>query len=257
MSITVIRDVFDRSAAEGPVLLVLLALAEAVNEAKVQRGEPAEAWPSQETIAAKVNLSPRAVRRHLKGLLELGELRQVGKVGRGCIVYEITLPDARTGVSGVDRSVRGESEATDDPGQKCPGGRTDLVGPRTDPAGVPRTGVSAEPEGEHGTNGNRNGSESGADAPDVSVPATELPGTEKSTTAPGAGARARALPPPPRLVDHQEELAEWEKTLPTMSPEDAAAVEAGRMAELRAKIDALHSDDLVRHLANSSLAVVA
>jgi len=171
VSITAIRQVLAQSRAKGTTRFVLVILAEAANEAKVTRGDPWEVWPSQATIAAKAGVSPRAVRRHLVDLVSLGEIREVGRVGRGCVRYEITLavPEPRTEASRVDGSVQGEAQASLDPGRERPGGRTLLHQPRTEASAVPRTEASAEPEGEPELL-EQEETESVAGAPDASPP---------------------------------------------------------------------------------------
>lgn len=173
MSITAICQVLAQSRAKGTTRFVLVILAEAANEAKVTRGDPWEVWPSQATIAAKAGVSPRAVRRHLVDLVLLGEIREVGRVGRGCVRYEITLavPEPRTEASRVDGSVQGEAQASLDPGRNRPGGRTLLPRPRTEASAVPRTEASAEPEGEPELL-EQEETESVAGAPDALAPPT-------------------------------------------------------------------------------------
>lgn len=167
MSVLVTNEIRRRSRSSGNSMLVLLCFGEHVNHYKAERGEPWLAWPSEERVASLCNCSDRAVRRAKRDLKELGELVDTGEfVGRGCRVYEISLPaeprtspstldeDGRTQAATLDESDRGGEADEGDPGRLRPPGRTDSVKPRTGSSGTPdgivrpgRTGSSAEQEG--------------------------------------------------------------------------------------------------------------
>lgn len=68
MSVKATTWVWDHSEASGSARLVLLAIADAADQA----GE--NAWPSQQTIADMCRISVRTVRRLVAALVELGEL---------------------------------------------------------------------------------------------------------------------------------------------------------------------------------------
>lgn len=151
MSGPLVGEVLASSKASPTARLVLIILAEAVNDKRLDAGLPAEAWLSQGKIAQRAGLSDRQVRRRLAELKELGEIEDTGqRKGRGAVVWEI-VPVGRTPASGVDTSVRGEradEHETEHVGRERPPGRTDATALRTPASGVPRTPASTEPEGE-------------------------------------------------------------------------------------------------------------
>lgn len=149
MSGPLVGEVLASSRARLGARLVLVVLAEAVNERRLKAGEPPEAWLSQGKIASRAGICDRAVRRHLTELMRLGEIEDTGRrKGRGAVVWEI-VPVGRTPASGVDASVRGENPEggeTEHVGRKRPPGRTDATADRTPASAVPRTPASTEPE---------------------------------------------------------------------------------------------------------------
>jgi DNA-binding transcriptional MocR family regulator len=110
MALTATKAVWKHSEATGNARLVLLALADHVNEQRVQVGDPWEAWPSQNTLARICNCSRSSVKRALEELRELGEIEDTGERKlRGTVVYEILpdlLPDmAHSGPGGAAENV--------------------------------------------------------------------------------------------------------------------------------------------------------
>lgn len=92
MSVTVTTQVWKHSRASGGALLVLLALAEHVNDYNAREGEDWIAWPSQTTLASKCNCSVATVKRSLGALRDLGEIAPVGTRARGVVVYKLLKP---------------------------------------------------------------------------------------------------------------------------------------------------------------------
>jgi hypothetical protein len=136
MSISVEREVWNRSRAKGNSLLVLLAIAYHVNEHRATEEGDWTAWPSQGVLAEKCNCSDRAIRRAITELKSLGEVRETGEhVGRGARILEITLSDEPwTLPSTLDESAGvGEGEAQ--PRRIRPPGRTNASGTPADTSG--------------------------------------------------------------------------------------------------------------------------
>jgi hypothetical protein len=71
MSIRVMSDVWDLSESTGSARLVLLAIADSCDH------DGTNAWPALETIAKKTKVSRSTVKRAVKELVGLGELRVV------------------------------------------------------------------------------------------------------------------------------------------------------------------------------------
>jgi hypothetical protein len=93
MAVTATKAVWERSRSTRSTRLVLLALADHVNEQRIQAGYPWEAWPSQRTLARLCNCSRSAVQEAIERLHELGEIADTGeRRHRGTIVWEV-LPD--------------------------------------------------------------------------------------------------------------------------------------------------------------------
>lgn len=76
MSVRVLDWVFRQSRSRGADRLVLLAIADSVNDA----GH--EGWPSLTTIAAKAGVDRRSVSRCIANLERLGELERICRGGR-------------------------------------------------------------------------------------------------------------------------------------------------------------------------------
>ena len=95
MSVTVQRNIWEHSPAKGNALLVELALAKHVIEKRVEAGLPAEAWPSQSTLAKMCRCSRSTVERALEELKGLGRITDTGRREyrqyRGTVVYEFPL----------------------------------------------------------------------------------------------------------------------------------------------------------------------
>jgi hypothetical protein len=87
------RDaVWDHSKAYGSALTVMLCLAEHSNDEKQHKS-----WPGIDRIAKRTRQSPRQVKRHLKALQKLGELRVDLQAGRSRQnEYWILLPGLPT-----------------------------------------------------------------------------------------------------------------------------------------------------------------
>src|SRR5215510_4691148 len=79
MSVRVMAEVFRSSRASLGARLVLLALADDVDE------EHRECWPSLQTIAAKAHISVRGVQYAVEKLQALGELTVTGRSGHSNI----------------------------------------------------------------------------------------------------------------------------------------------------------------------------
>ena len=93
MALAASKAVVAGSASKGNARLVLLCFADCVNEERLRRGLPAEAWPSQNWIAKWCNCSRSTVEEALAKLVELGEIVDTGKrKSRGTIVWELPLP---------------------------------------------------------------------------------------------------------------------------------------------------------------------
>jgi hypothetical protein len=94
MSFEASQAVWNRSARRGTELLVLLAIADYVNE---QKGV---AWPGVPKLAKKARMSERQVQRAIRALERSGELNVFRNAGpKGTNLYQICLPaeDACTG----------------------------------------------------------------------------------------------------------------------------------------------------------------
>lgn len=93
MSVIVTKAVWERSRATGATRLVLLALASHVINARVEAGEPALAWPSQQTLAEYAACRRSTVQLALEKLQELGEIENTGerRWGKynGTIIWEL------------------------------------------------------------------------------------------------------------------------------------------------------------------------
>lgn len=170
------REVIECSRQTKLRLLVLLELADAVNEQRLQAGYSMKAWPSQGLLAWRLNSSRRSVARALEELEEAGEIQDTGeRKGRGTVVWEITLPDSKPPydaaaeygvpmpeVARVAGTVEGKPLPTPVLAEPTPVSES----PLPEVAGLPVPELSAEPErnrkekpeGEHG---------SGASLPDV------------------------------------------------------------------------------------------
>ena len=95
MAITATKAVWAQSRATGNTRLVLLALADHVNEQRLQAGYGCEAWPSQSTLAKMCRSSRSTVKLALRRLVELGEIVDTGeRKRRGTVVWEINLDAA-------------------------------------------------------------------------------------------------------------------------------------------------------------------
>ena len=102
MSIRVVSAVWEQSRAKGSGLLLLLAIADFAHD------DGTGAYPSNETLAAKIRMSPRQVRNLVGALESLGELavqRDPGGVNRYTVlVGRQSFPGcAATEIAGVPR----------------------------------------------------------------------------------------------------------------------------------------------------------
>lgn len=98
MSVTVQRNIWEHSPAKGNTLLVELALGKHVIEKRVEAGLPAEAWPSQSTLAKMCRCSRSTVERALEDLKRLGRISDTGRREyrqyRGTVIYEFSMTHA-------------------------------------------------------------------------------------------------------------------------------------------------------------------
>lgn len=86
MSIDAIKSVFERSVSSGSDRVMLLAIAEHLNEKGL-------CWPSMERLARMCNTSPRQAIRLVENLRQLGELAVQRSAGpKGANLYRVTLP---------------------------------------------------------------------------------------------------------------------------------------------------------------------
>lgn len=83
MSIDASKWVWRNSRASGGALLILLALADHANQ-------DGEAWPSVPTMAKLVRLTERQVRKHIRKLLDLGEITGAGFGSKGVKRYRFS-----------------------------------------------------------------------------------------------------------------------------------------------------------------------
>lgn len=109
MSIRVVSAVWEQSRAKGSGLLLLLAIADFAHD------DGTGAYPSNETLAAKIRMSPRQVRNLVGALESLGELavqRDPGGVNRYTVlVGRQSFPGcAATEIAGVPRQFLPENE---------------------------------------------------------------------------------------------------------------------------------------------------
>jgi Helix-turn-helix domain len=155
MALTALEAVWGGSRSAGNARLVLLVLAWHVNEERLTRGYPAEAWPSQTTIAGMCGCSRSTVERGLHQLVELGELVDSGsRRTRGTVVWEIAIDvltqnesdhaDLTQNGSPEEESQRAEPHLTH-PGDDLTHPGDDLTHPESRPAS-PVTNKPVEPE---------------------------------------------------------------------------------------------------------------
>jgi helix-turn-helix protein len=140
MALSASLAVWKHSKAKGNERLVLLALADHVNEERLQAGYPWEAWPSQPTLAAWCHCSRSTVQLALAALTEREEIRDTGaRKLRGTIVWELLLPDLTENRSGGDAP---SPDLTDSPYDL-----TDSGDDLTENRASPDRPVGNEPEG--------------------------------------------------------------------------------------------------------------
>jgi hypothetical protein len=120
MSWQLVRHVFENSRAKPIARLVLLNLAERVNESG------GIAWPSRETIARECGLSIRGTHQLLRYLRQIGEIDFTdgknggrGRSNRYSIILRKREPDARFS-SQETGNVKGENPAHRAPEPKEP-----------------------------------------------------------------------------------------------------------------------------------------
>lgn len=106
MSVRVMSWVWESSRADGPALLVLLAIADQA------RDDGDQAWPAVAKLAAKARVSERTVQRALRSLVELGELEVRPSAGRhGVNVYRVVMTDSHPVTSSPRQTVTPSPEA--------------------------------------------------------------------------------------------------------------------------------------------------
>ncbi|MGE3704800.1 MAG: helix-turn-helix domain-containing protein [Vicinamibacterales bacterium] len=113
MSIRVQSLIWEKSRAKGAHLLLLLAIADFSHD------DGRGAYPANETLAAKVRMSPRQVRNLVATLEGLGELtvqRQRGDVNR--YIIEIDAIERAAKIAGVDPKIAALPRQF--PAEKCP-----------------------------------------------------------------------------------------------------------------------------------------
>jgi len=87
MSFRVVQAVWDRSTRRGTERLVLLAIADSVND-----NQGGVAWLAVAKLAKKARLSERQVQRHIRALQKSGELQvSLGAGPKGANLYKICL----------------------------------------------------------------------------------------------------------------------------------------------------------------------
>jgi len=87
--------VFQNSTAKNSERLMLLAIADSIND------DTGTAWPSVETLAAKVNVKERQAQNLIQALEELGELHVKRSIGRRhTSTYQIVDADKKNIITG-------------------------------------------------------------------------------------------------------------------------------------------------------------
>lgn len=99
MSVKAMNAVWEDSLAAGNDLVLLLAIADCAND------EGTDAWPSQDTLAAKARMSVRTVQRSISSLKDAGELRIDRASTRETNVYTVVVAwnRAMVAVKKIDR----------------------------------------------------------------------------------------------------------------------------------------------------------
>ena len=202
--------------------LTLIVLCEAVNESRIQACGPWDVWLSQSTIAQRVGVSSRQVRRVLTQLQERGLIIDTGqRVHRGVVKWEVVQEELealspRTPMSTLDASVLGDEEKdpkTDDPGHPRPPGRTSTTTTPDTDVRSPRTPTSYKPEG------NRKSFkpevEPGRSPSAHDVSSTDLPPNSENNGDDPSLVTAPATQPD--TADQEQQLAELREQLPGTS----------------------------------------
>jgi hypothetical protein len=96
MSIKVMTAVWDRSVHSGAALLLMLAIADFVND------DGAGCWASVNTLAGKVRMHPRSIPRLLTQLERSGELSIVRRPGRSNLLA-VNVDRLGAGAAGGDK----------------------------------------------------------------------------------------------------------------------------------------------------------
>jgi hypothetical protein len=124
--------VLDHSRSRGASRLVFLALCRYIKHELWKEGEPAEAYPSQSTLARKCNCSRSTVERALEQLQALGEIHDTGeRAKRSTVIYGLALLDeVRDGVH-LTQDGAGQADMTHgESGDSCES--VDLTHPAND-----------------------------------------------------------------------------------------------------------------------------
>ena len=144
MSWQAVRDVFDRSRMKGPPFLLLLAIAEMIND------DSGICFPSMETLAKRARMSSGQAYAHMNTLRASGELVVESRKGR-VNTYRLgilTPPEIRS-TPGIRRGVSGNPEGgLRESGGGSPGIRRRTISkppiePTTQPTRDARDGKSA------------------------------------------------------------------------------------------------------------------
>ncbi len=97
MSVRVMSWVWENSRSAGADRLVMLAIADAANDAG------RDAYPSMTTIAKKARLDKRTAQRSVRNLQAMGELAVLENAGpHGCHRYRLIMTDGRQGATRGD-----------------------------------------------------------------------------------------------------------------------------------------------------------
>lgn len=112
MSFKLVKKIIHTDRVDGNHKLVLIILADYVNETKGNAS-----WPAISTVAMQSGLSPRHTRRIIRELEHEGVLRTIRQAGlRGTNKYVIDLEAPVDNSSGADTHVRGGADIYDTKG---------------------------------------------------------------------------------------------------------------------------------------------
>jgi Helix-turn-helix domain len=244
MSVRAMTCVFETSPSKGTARTVELALADAVNEERIQFGSHALAWISQSTIARRCNCSRSSVERALGQLKSLGRIVDTGQRMdgryRGTVVYRLPHaeafdPDDLTHPGGTQSDVTqpgGGAEDLTHPGTDLTQFDDDLTHPGASPASTLTHKPVVEPAVEPAAK---------------SETAARPPAREDSTVYPGGETDAA-------LVAAQKDSASTRDYMAALPSAATPLTPAQEQAERKEKEDALAAcDQLLAEGRGSSL----